>query len=215
MVPPRRLRSRVGGPADRHRRRRPQHRRPPGRLPASPPCPPISLNDHVPAPDLEVDPMRRLTAAAAAAAVLLLVACSPDAADFQEEAEKYIESRDFSEGRRTPAVLRRGVRGAGVDCRGHAVTRARRPPRTAAGGSSTWRSPASPSLKVIIPPTLLAEAPPDSTVPERLVADHDRGRHRPRHRRQPRRRLRARRRLPADDDRRRGGDDDGRVITTT
>jgi hypothetical protein len=41
--------------------------------------------------------MRRLTAAAATAVVLLLVACSPDASDFQEEAEKYIESRDFSE----------------------------------------------------------------------------------------------------------------------
>ena len=41
--------------------------------------------------------MRRLTAAAAAAAVLLLVACSPDAADFEAEAEKYIETRDFSE----------------------------------------------------------------------------------------------------------------------
>ena len=41
--------------------------------------------------------MRRLTAAAAAAAALLLVACSPDTADYKEEAEKYIESRGFSE----------------------------------------------------------------------------------------------------------------------
>ena len=47
--------------------------------------------------------MRRLTAAAAAAALLLLVACSPDAADFQEQAEKYIERRDFSE---TAGLLR-------------------------------------------------------------------------------------------------------------
>ena len=45
--------------------------------------------------------MRRLTAAAAAAtAVMLVAACSPDAADFQEEAEKYIESRGFSEAAR-------------------------------------------------------------------------------------------------------------------
>ena len=45
--------------------------------------------------------MRRLTAAAAAAsAVTLVAACSPDAADFQEEAEKYIESRGFSEAAR-------------------------------------------------------------------------------------------------------------------
>jgi hypothetical protein len=41
--------------------------------------------------------MRRLTAAAAAAAALVLVACSPDTADYKEEAEKYIESRGFSE----------------------------------------------------------------------------------------------------------------------
>ena len=45
--------------------------------------------------------MRLLTAAAAAAtAVMLVAACSPDAADFQEEAEKYIESRGFSEAAR-------------------------------------------------------------------------------------------------------------------
>ena len=41
--------------------------------------------------------MRRLTAVAAALAALLLAACSPDSGDFKEEAEKYIESRDFSE----------------------------------------------------------------------------------------------------------------------
>jgi hypothetical protein len=41
--------------------------------------------------------MRRLTAAAAAAAALLLAACSPDTADYKEEAEKYIESRGFAE----------------------------------------------------------------------------------------------------------------------
>ena len=40
--------------------------------------------------------MRRLSAVAALAA-LLLAACSPDAGDFKEEAEKYIEGRDFSE----------------------------------------------------------------------------------------------------------------------
>jgi hypothetical protein len=41
--------------------------------------------------------MRHLTAAAAVVAALVLVACSPDTADFQSEAEKYIESREFSE----------------------------------------------------------------------------------------------------------------------
>jgi hypothetical protein len=45
--------------------------------------------------------MRRLTAAAAAAAAALaLAACSPDAADFREAAENYIESREFSEAAR-------------------------------------------------------------------------------------------------------------------
>ena len=45
--------------------------------------------------------MRRVTAAAAAAAAALgLAACSPDAADFREAAEKYIESREFSEAAR-------------------------------------------------------------------------------------------------------------------
>jgi hypothetical protein len=42
-------------------------------------------------------PMRHLTAAAAVVAALVLAACSPDAADFKSEAEKYIESREFSE----------------------------------------------------------------------------------------------------------------------
>jgi hypothetical protein len=41
--------------------------------------------------------MRHLTAAAAVVAALVLAACSPDAADFKSEAEKYIESRGFSE----------------------------------------------------------------------------------------------------------------------
>jgi hypothetical protein len=41
--------------------------------------------------------MRHLTAAAAVVAALVLAACSPDAADFKSEAEKYIESREFSE----------------------------------------------------------------------------------------------------------------------
>ena len=88
--------------------------------------------------------MRRLTAAAAAAAALLLVACSPDAADFKEEAEKYIESRAFSE--EAPAL-----RYPEVSARNRSrpprtrATRARPPPRTAANGSSTWRSPAKPT----------------------------------------------------------------------
>jgi hypothetical protein len=42
--------------------------------------------------------VRRLIAPASAAAIaLVLVACSPDAKDFQQEAEKYIETREFSE----------------------------------------------------------------------------------------------------------------------
>ena len=41
--------------------------------------------------------MRHLTAAAAVVAALVLAACSPDAADFKSQAEKYIESREFSE----------------------------------------------------------------------------------------------------------------------
>jgi hypothetical protein len=41
--------------------------------------------------------MRHLTAAAAIVAGVVLAACSPDAGDFQSEAEKYIESRGFSE----------------------------------------------------------------------------------------------------------------------
>jgi hypothetical protein len=44
-----------------------------------------------------MNPMRHLTAAAAAVAALVLAACSPDAADFKSQAEKYIESREFSE----------------------------------------------------------------------------------------------------------------------
>lgn len=42
--------------------------------------------------------MRRLIAVGAAGgAVLALAACSPDPADFREQAEKYILTRDFSE----------------------------------------------------------------------------------------------------------------------
>jgi Domain of unknown function (DUF4333) len=44
-----------------------------------------------------MNPMRHLTAAAAVVAALVLAACSPDAADFKSQAEKYIESREFSE----------------------------------------------------------------------------------------------------------------------
>jgi hypothetical protein len=111
--------------------------------------------------------MRRLTAAAAAAAVLLLVACSPDAADFKAEAEKYIESRDFSE----DAGL---LRYTEVECE--------EPESTAedsvftcaatAEDGSRWQFDveitSDSSLRVITPPTLLSESPSDSTVPDDL-----------------------------------------------
>ena len=109
--------------------------------------------------------MRRLTAAAAAAALLLLVACSPDAADFQEEAEKYIESREFSE----DAGL---LRFTEADCE--------EPESTAtdtlftcaalAEDGSRWQFGAEitgkTELKVILPPVLLEAAPAGSTIPD-------------------------------------------------
>jgi hypothetical protein len=106
--------------------------------------------------------MRRLTAAAAAAAVLLLVACSPDAADFQEEAEKYIESRDFSEG----AGL---LRYSEADCEEPESTAedTRYACTATAEDGSVWQFDVEitgeSDLRVIIPPALVSEAPSDST----------------------------------------------------
>ena len=109
--------------------------------------------------------MRRLTAAtAAAAAAFLLVACSPDAADFKAEAEKYIESRAFSE----EAKL---VRYPEVTCD--------EPESTAedtifvctasAEDGSQWvfdvEITGKSDLIVITPPTALADAAPGSTDP--------------------------------------------------
>ena len=109
--------------------------------------------------------MRRLTAAAAAAAMLLLVACSPDAADFQEEAEKYIESRDFSE----DAGL---LRYSEVQCdepESTAQDTLYTCTATAEDGSQ-WLFDVEiigeSDLRVIIPPTALADATAGSTVPD-------------------------------------------------
>ena len=109
--------------------------------------------------------MRRLTApaAAAAAAVLVLVACSPDADDFQDEAERYIESREFAEG---AGLLR------------YSEAECEEPESTAEDTVFTCTATAEDgdrwqfdveitgekSLRVIIPPTLVSAAPTDSTI---------------------------------------------------
>ncbi len=106
--------------------------------------------------------MRRLTAAAAAAAVVLLVACSPDAGDFQEEAEKYIESRGFSEG----AGL---LRYSEADCEEPESTAedTRYACTATAEDGSVWQFDVEitgdTNLRVIIPPAPVSEAPSDST----------------------------------------------------
>ena len=109
--------------------------------------------------------MRRLTAAAATAALLLLVACSPDAADFEAEAEKYIETRDFSE----DAGLLRYTDVECVEPESTAADTLFTCAATADDGSR-WQFDVEitgeSSLKVITPPTLLAEASPDSSAPE-------------------------------------------------
>jgi hypothetical protein len=108
--------------------------------------------------------MRRLTAAAAAAATLLLVACSPDTADYKAEAEKYIESRGFSE----EAQL---LRFTDVECV--------EPESTAEDTRYTCTATSSDGirwefdveiigdadLRVILPPRRLSEAPTDSSTP--------------------------------------------------
>jgi hypothetical protein len=109
--------------------------------------------------------MRRLTAAAAIAATLLLVACSPDAADFKSEAEKYIESREFSE----DAGL---LRYTEVECTEPEST----DEDTAytctavAEDGSRWRFDVvitgESDLQVMIPPSPLSSAPSDSSVPD-------------------------------------------------
>jgi hypothetical protein len=108
--------------------------------------------------------MRRLTAAAAAAATLLLVACSPDTADYKEEAEKYIESRGFSE----EAQL---LRFTEVECA--------EPESTAEDTRYTCTATSSDGirwefdieiigdadLRVMLPPRRLSEASPNSSTP--------------------------------------------------
>ena len=95
MVPAPRVQPGVDGAADRHRRGRPELRRPASDRPR--PRRISRLASALSAPDRRMNPMRHLTAAAAVVAALVLVACSPDAGDFKSEAEKYIESREFSE----------------------------------------------------------------------------------------------------------------------
>jgi Domain of unknown function (DUF4333) len=108
--------------------------------------------------------MRRLTAAAAAAAALLLVACSPDASDFQEEAEKYIESREFSE----DAGL---LRYTEVECAEPASTEedTHYTCTATAEDGSRWQFDVEiigkKDLRVLIPPTALSGSPTDSSVP--------------------------------------------------
>jgi hypothetical protein len=108
--------------------------------------------------------MRPLTAAAAAATALLLVACSPDTADYKEEAEKYIESREFSE----EAEL---LRFTDVECE--------EPESTAEDTRYTCQATSSDGirwefdveivgdadLRVIMPPRQLPGAPTDSSTP--------------------------------------------------
>jgi hypothetical protein len=108
--------------------------------------------------------MRRLTAAAAAATTLLLVACSPDTADYKEEAEKYIESRGFSEDAQM-------LRLADVECA--------EPESTAEDTRYTCTATSSDGirwefdveivgdadLRVMLPPRRLSEASPDSSTP--------------------------------------------------
>jgi hypothetical protein len=109
--------------------------------------------------------MRRLTAAAAAAALLLLVACSPDPADFKEEAEKYIESREFSE----DAGLLRFTEAACEEPESTATDTLFTCVAVAEDGSR-WQFDVEitgeTDLKVILPPDLLEEAPADSTIPD-------------------------------------------------
>ena len=110
--------------------------------------------------------MRRLTAAAAAAAAaVLLAACSPDASDFQEEAEKYIESRDFSEG----AGLLRYSEAECEEPESTAEDTLYTCTATAEDGSR-WQFDVeitgAKNLRVLIPPTLLSAAPTDSTIPD-------------------------------------------------
>jgi hypothetical protein len=103
-------------------------------------------------------------AVASAAALLLFVACSPDTADYRREAEKFIESRRFSE----EAEL---LRLSDVECE--------EPESTAEDTRYTCTATSSDGvrwefdvdivgdadLQVILPPRRLSEAPADSSTP--------------------------------------------------
>jgi hypothetical protein len=109
--------------------------------------------------------MRRLTAAAAAsAAAVLLAACSPDAADFQSEAEKFIESRDFSE----DAGL---LRYSDAECDEPESTDedTTYTCTATAEDDSTWSFEVlitgKSDLQVLVPPTMISPAPTDSSTP--------------------------------------------------
>jgi hypothetical protein len=108
--------------------------------------------------------MRRLTAAAASAAAVLLAACSPDAADFQSEAEKFIESREFSE----DAGLLRYTEAECDEPESTDEDTTYTCTATAEDGS-TWSFEVlitgKSDLQVLIPPTMLTPAPTESTEP--------------------------------------------------
>ena len=114
--------------------------------------------------------MRRLTAAAAAAAALLLVACSPDTADYKEEAEKYIESRGFSE----KAQL---LRFTDVECEEPDSTdEDERYTCTATSSDGIhWEIDVEivgdADLRVMLPPTRLSSAPTQSSTPADSAPD--------------------------------------------
>jgi hypothetical protein len=109
-------------------------------------------------------PMRHLTAAAAVVAALVLAACSPDAADFKSEAEKYIESREFSE----DAGL---LRYSDAECEepGSTAEDTRYTCTATAEDGTQWRFTVEitgkSKLRVLVPPDPVTAAGGDSSVP--------------------------------------------------
>jgi hypothetical protein len=108
--------------------------------------------------------MRQLSAAAAVVAALVLVACSPDAADFESEAEEYIETREFSEDADLP-------RYTDADCEKPASTAedTRFTCTATAEDGTQWRFDVlitgEKSLEVRVPPVPVSAPSGDSSVP--------------------------------------------------